>query len=60
MPYIELDELNAYVVRTVAVLVGESDETLISGPLSIASDSLSIFIKDQQSSNICHQPFSSE
>jgi hypothetical protein len=60
MPYIELDELNAYVVRTVAVLVGESDETLISGPLSIASDSLSIFIKDQQSSNICHQSFSSE
>jgi hypothetical protein len=30
-------------------LVGESDETLISGPLSIASDSLSTFIKDQQS-----------
>jgi hypothetical protein len=49
LPYIELDELCAYIVRNVSGLVGESDETLISGPLSIASDSLSTFIKDQQS-----------
>lgn len=49
MPFVETEDLGAYIAHIVAALAVESDENLILGPLSIASDSLNTFIRDQQS-----------
>ncbi|KAI6191336.1 Dynein heavy chain domain containing protein [Aphelenchoides bicaudatus] len=49
LSYVDANELSNYITRTVAVLVGQAEESLISESLSIASKPLTAFIKDQQS-----------